>query len=180
MNEIFIRKNFMRGNCKMAKKPRLTSGAIIFSQGESGEESYRFLVVQRAKDDHFPLHWEFPRGSCDKGETMVNCMMREVKEETGLEVKPVKYLGKTEYYSEVHKNITQCHIFLTRTKSLKVKMNANGVHEHEDGKWLVPEVVREMVLPDQRMFIDRAIEYLKPMGQAQISDPSKKPSVVKE
>jgi len=107
-------------------------------------------------------------------------MMREVREESGLDVMPVKFLGKTEYYSEKHDNITQCFIFLSRAKNDNIKINANGVHEHEDGKWLLPAVVREMVLPDQRIFIDRALDYLKPAHENQISDPSKKPTIVKE
>lgn len=163
----------------MKKKARITSGAVIFRQDEDNGP-FKFLVVQRAKDDHFPLHWEFPRGSCDKGETTSNCMMREVKEESGLTAIPVKYLGKTEYFSEKHQNITKCFIFLARAKNDKIKINANGVHEHKDGKWLVPEVIREMVLPDQRIFIDRALEYLKPAQEYQISDPSKRPTIVKE
>jgi len=163
----------------MKKKHRITAGAIVFRKDED-TNTYKFLVVQRAKDDHFPLHWEFPRGACEKSEVVVNCMMREVKEESGLDVKPVKFLGKTEYYSEKHKNTTDCYIFLCMSKSENIKINSNGVHEHEDGKWLIPEVVREMVLPDQRIFIDRALEYLKPDQEYQITDPSKKPQVVKE
>lgn len=163
----------------MQKKPRITAGSIIFRKDEE-TNVFKFLVVQRAKDDHFPLHWEFPRGACEKSEVVTRCMMREVKEESGLDVVPVKFLGNTEYYSEKHDNITKCYIFLSRAKSDKIKINANGVHEHEDGKWLIPEVVREMVLPDQRIFIDRALEYLKPNQEYQISHPSKKPTVVKE
>lgn len=163
----------------MKKKPRITAGAIIFTEDKNDQrDAFKFLVIQRAKDDHFPMHWEFPRGSCDKGEVITNCMMREVKEESGLDAMPVKYLGKTEYYSEKHDNITKCFIFLARAKNDKIKINANGVHEHDDGKWLVPELVREKVLPDQRIFIDRALEYLK--DNYQVTDPSKKPSVVKE
>ncbi len=164
----------------MQKKPRLTSGAVIFVKDHGGLGSYKFLVIQRAKDDHFPMHWEFPRGACDKGETMANCMMREVKEESGLDVVPVKYLGKTEYFSEKHQNITQCHIFLARAKNEKIKLNANGVIEHQAGQFLVPEIVRERVLPDQRIFIDRAIDYLKDDHEYQTTDPSKKPTVVRE
>lgn len=164
----------------MKKKPRTTAGAIVYIQDHGGVGTYKFLIVQRAKDDHFPLHYEFPRGSCDRGETVSNCMMREVKEESGLEVVPVKYLGKTEYFSEKHKNITRCFIFLARAKSENIKINANGAYEHEDGMWRVPEVAREMVLPDQRIFIDRAIEYLKDPHKFQGSHPSKKPNVVRE
>jgi 8-oxo-dGTP pyrophosphatase MutT (NUDIX family) len=163
----------------MPKKPRITAGSIIFSEDEE-TKVFKFLVVQRAKDDHFPLHWEFPRGSCEKSEVVTHCMMREVKEESGLDVVPVKFLGKTEYFSEKHDNITKCYIFLSRSKSENIKINANGALEHKDGKWMVPEVVREMVLPDQRIFIDRALEYLKPSQEYQTTHPSKKPAIVKE
>lgn len=163
----------------MPEKFRVTSGAVVFTKDEESGV-YKFLVVQRAKDDHFPLHWEFPRGSCEKNEVVANCMMREVGEESGLNVVPVKYLGKTEYFSEKHSMITKCFIFLARAKNQNIKMNANGVHEHEDGKWMVPEVVREMVLPDQRIFIDKALDYLKADHTFQVSDASKKPQVVRE
>lgn len=164
----------------MKKKPRVTAGAIVFRQDKENLDSYKFLVVQRAKDDHFPLHYEFPRGACENGESVSNCMMREVKEESGLDIVPVKYLGKTEYFSEKHQNITRCFIFLARSKNEKIKINANGAHEHEDGKWLLPELVREMVLPDQRIFIDRAIEYLKDPHKYQGTHPSKRPNIVRE
>jgi len=41
------------------------------------------LLIQRAADDHWPLHWEFPRGKCDKpvGEDLIHCLKREVKED---------------------------------------------------------------------------------------------------
>jgi mutator protein MutT len=163
----------------MKKKARITSGAVVYMKDEE-TGSFKCLIVQRAKNDHFPLHYEFPRGSCDKGETVSNCMMREVREESGLDIVTVKYLGKTEYFSEVHQNITKCFIFLARAKSEKIKINANGAYEHEDGMWRVPEMVREMVLPDQRVFIDRAIEYLKDPHKYQASHPSKRPSIVRE
>ena len=163
----------------MSEKYRVTSGAVVFTKDEE-TGVYKFLVVQRAKDDHFPLHWEFPRGSCERNEVVANCMMREVKEESGLNVIPIKFLGKTEYFSEKHGMITKCFIFLAKAKSDKIRMNSNGVHEHEDGKWLVPEVVREMVLPDQRIFIDKALNYLKADHEYQITDPSKRPQIVRE
>ena len=100
----------------MQKKPRVTAGAIIYTEDKTFPPTYKFLVVQRAKNDHFPLHWEFPRGSCDKGETVVNCMMREVEEESGIKVRPVKFLGKTEYFSEVHQNITMAGCMVINVK----------------------------------------------------------------
>lgn len=50
-------------------------------------EGDKFLVVKRAADDvHNPGLWEFPGGKIDAGETVEEGLVREVYEETGLEV----------------------------------------------------------------------------------------------
>ncbi|KAK9430724.1 NUDIX hydrolase domain-like protein [Lipomyces doorenjongii] len=44
----------------------------------------RVLLVQRAADDDFPNLWEVPGGTADRGETIVQCAVRELDEEVGL------------------------------------------------------------------------------------------------
>lgn len=45
----------------------------------------RVLLLQRAPDDDGPNLWEVPGGEASKNETLVQCAVRELKEETGLE-----------------------------------------------------------------------------------------------
>lgn len=45
-----------------------------------------FLIAQRKPESSFPLLWELPGGKCDPGEEPAACVLREVREETGLEV----------------------------------------------------------------------------------------------
>lgn len=59
------------------------AGAII--KNEKGE----ILMLERMK---FPFGWACPAGHMEKGETQANCMVREVKEETGIEVRKHKML----------------------------------------------------------------------------------------
>lgn len=46
----------------------------------------RFLLVQRSiGDDIFPGKWQNPGGKVELGETIENALIRELKEETGIE-----------------------------------------------------------------------------------------------
>lgn len=56
------------------------SAAIIESGG-------RFLVAQRRSDQTFPLHWEFPGGKREAGESWEACLARELREELGIEAR---------------------------------------------------------------------------------------------
>ena len=45
-----------------------------------------FLISQRHADDTFGGYWEFPGGKRDKGETLTECVVREVREELDIEI----------------------------------------------------------------------------------------------
>ena len=64
------------------KRPLVGVGAIIFRRG-------RILMAQRGKQ---PLEgwWSLPGGALELGESLEDAVCREVLEETGLVVKPVK------------------------------------------------------------------------------------------
>ncbi|MGB9457116.1 MAG: NUDIX hydrolase [Bryobacteraceae bacterium] len=64
------------------KWPLIGVGALIFRRG-------RILMAQRGKQ---PLKgaWSLPGGALETGESLDAAVRREVREETGLEVKPVK------------------------------------------------------------------------------------------
>lgn len=46
-----------------------------------------FLVTRRPQGVHLEGFWEFPGGKCDAGETLPNCLMREMREELGVETR---------------------------------------------------------------------------------------------
>lgn len=54
-------------------------------------EQNKVLITKRSKhDNYFPLAWDIPGGSVDMGETVVEALIREVKEETNIVVTPIK------------------------------------------------------------------------------------------
>ncbi len=50
---------------------------------ERGDE---ILVTRRPEGVHLEGHWEFPGGKCEAGESLEACMVREIREELGVEV----------------------------------------------------------------------------------------------
>ncbi|HEY1650419.1 MAG TPA: NUDIX hydrolase [Acidimicrobiales bacterium] len=48
---------------------------------------------------HRPVHqdWSFPKGKLEEGETFEGAALREVKEETGMTCRLLRFIGHTEY-----------------------------------------------------------------------------------
>lgn len=55
--------------------------------------SGQVLVAQRSPGMHLPLKWEFPGGKVEPGETAEDCLIREIREELGVEIKIVKKMA---------------------------------------------------------------------------------------
>jgi ADP-ribose pyrophosphatase YjhB (NUDIX family) len=64
--------------------PLMAVGAVVVEQG-------RVLLVRRGAE---PLkgHWSLPGGLLELGEPLIDGVMREVREETGLTVEPIELI----------------------------------------------------------------------------------------
>jgi len=116
------------------------------------------LLIQRAADDHWPHHWEFPRGKCDKpiGENLNHCAVREIKEETGLDVEVLALIDKFEYLADAGKRKSICHNFLCRLKDPNQKIKLSK--EHQDYQWIGEVGKAEMmVMPEQKKTIEKVL-----------------------
>jgi 8-oxo-dGTP diphosphatase len=63
----------------MPDRKLVVAGLII---GDDG----RVLITQRRADQSLPLQWEFPGGKVEPGEAPVAALVRELREEIGVEV----------------------------------------------------------------------------------------------
>lgn len=55
------------------------SAALVFHDG-------KLLITQRHVDSHLGGLWEFPGGKREAGETFEQCLVREIREEMGVEI----------------------------------------------------------------------------------------------
>ena len=112
------------------------------------------LVKRHPKSRHNPEQWELPGGKCEKCEYFDETLIREFKEETGLDVE----LG--DFYDAVqvdypHKRTVQVIIYAD-AKDFNVKIS----DEHTDFKWLGKDELLEfyekgMITPSLKKALEK-------------------------
>jgi 8-oxo-dGTP diphosphatase len=67
----------------MDKRPRVGVGVIVIKDGK--------VLLGERKGSHGEGAWQFPGGHLEYGEAIEDCARREVEEETGLQIKYLRY-----------------------------------------------------------------------------------------
>lgn len=125
--ELLIRKGKQEGIVKNVV------GAIILN------EKNKVLIMSRKTDDFMGGIDELPSGNMEQGENIYDSLIREVKEETNLDVVNVKlYIESFDYISGKGKKARQYNFVLD------VKNTGNIIlTEHDEYKWLTIEEIRK-------------------------------------
>ena len=88
---------------KLENKPRLQVTAGLVWDGA------RVLITRRPPGTHMAGFWEFPGGKKEKGESLEQCLKRELAEELAVEVEVGDKLGQVEY--EYEDRVVELHVF---------------------------------------------------------------------
>lgn len=113
----------------------------------------KYLVLLRSKRaSHYPLHWDFPGGKLKPNEEPFAGIAREVKEETTLDIKPVKVFDTYEFDLEnTGENTHRFTLYSTKLVSDSVRLS----DEHNDFKWALPEEILTLRI---QPFLDRFLK----------------------
>lgn len=117
--------DFLEANAKADGIERLVVGAIITN--EKGE----IFLAKRKADDFMGGIYEIPGGNAKKGESILDTLIREIKEETNLDIKKVvSYIDQFDYLSGSCK---KCRQF-----NFKVEVTGGPIllTEHDSYKWM--------------------------------------------
>ncbi len=126
----------------------VAAGGVVTRQGAKGHE-----VVLAGRDGM----WVLPKGTPDRDEDIEETATREVREETGLDVRIVRPLGTIEYWfalprQRVHKTV---HFFLMEPLGGDLSRHD---HEYEEVRWVPVEEARRLLTFDTyREMLDRAL-----------------------
>ena len=100
--------------------------ALIVNEG-------RVLCAQRSAKMRHPLSWEFPGGKLEAGESVAECIVREIKEELNLEIEVVSE-GPTVFYEYQAGEKLALIPLVCHLKSGEILLK-----EHAQIKWLLAD-----------------------------------------
>jgi A/G-specific adenine glycosylase len=133
---------------KMPRKkvPHLIVGAAVVVN-RKGE----ILIAQRRNEDMLGGLWEFPGGKQEVGETIQECIARELKEELGITVEVGDFLVTVKHaYSHF---TMELHTYFA-----KIKLGRPRPIECQDYRWVDPTRLREVPYSKADLYIIDELE----------------------
>lgn len=112
------------------------------------------LITQRKADDTLGGYWEFPGGKCEIGETLEQCLARELREEIDITAAPIHRLATIEH--DYPTALVRLHPFVCRHVEGEPKLI-----ECQDARWIEPTALRDHQFPPANdELIERIIDWM--------------------
>lgn len=146
-------KFFILINVRINMAIEISAGSIIFLK----EDSIKYLVLYKKANPPYKEGWDFPRGNIEEGESELETVSREVKEETGITyLKFVKNFREqvSFFYRKEGKVVRKTIVYyLAETNSKNVVIS----DEHDDYAWLdVAEALARLKHKDTKTILEKA------------------------
>ena len=107
------------------------------------EDKNRYLIIRQEVKDK--LFWDLPGGRVEHGESPYDTLLREVKEETKLDIKIIKPVGIWWFFRLKDNDQVVCNTFLCKPKHLDVGINSNPADENiKEFRWLTKEEILDL------------------------------------
>jgi mutator protein MutT len=127
---------------------RIEAAIAIIVRGD------KVLVCQRKDDDTFGGYWEFPGGKQEAGETLEECLARELLEELAISARPIGRLTTIEH--DYPNALLRLHPF--------VCAHEEGEPQHlecQASRWIDPAALRDYRFPPaNESLIEEVVAYL--------------------
>jgi 8-oxo-dGTP diphosphatase len=117
-------------------RPYLAVSAVIVRDGE-------FLAVRRARPPMEGL-FTLPGGGVETGESLIEAVVREVREETGLTVEPLALAGYREVITRDEAGRVQRHFVILAFAARWIAGEPRLNEELSEARWMRPAALREL------------------------------------
>lgn len=111
-------------------RPALTTDALVFGY-DAKSQKLKILLIQRLNEP-FKNKWALPGGFVDMNETVEQCVVRELKEETGLQINNFEQLITASKLNRDPRGRTISVVFWAITE---INYEVNGYDDAKDAKW---------------------------------------------
>ncbi len=128
------------------QKIRVSQKAIIF------REDGKFLTMRRtATAPSRPLHWDLPGGDLEFGEDTREGIIREIREEAGLEIKDLMVMDAISGFNDKKEFwATICYTAKPTTPDVTLSF------EHDDFRWVTADEFQQLLAsPRNKKFVER-------------------------
>ena len=98
------------------------------------------LICRRRPAGSFAGYWEFPGGKREAGETVTQCLVREVREELAMDVEPVHGLPTIDH--DYPRGRIRLHPYVCAHRGGEPQLLAS-----QAAKWVVPHDLRRHTFP---------------------------------
>jgi 8-oxo-dGTP diphosphatase len=95
------------------------------------------FVAQRSASMKLPLKWEFPGGKIEENETSEECLIREIREELGIEIEIIRPLKVVEHHYD--DSSIRLIPFVCKIKSGEIQLV-----EHASYQWVRPKELLDL------------------------------------
>ncbi len=124
------------------------SAALVIKEG-------KIFIAQRPEGKPLPNLWEFPGGKLEEGETLQQCLKREIKEELSLDVEVGDFIMDTTYsYPNGEFKINLYRTYFPENAEPKLNV-------HQKFAWVAPEDLDNYEFPPADTDIIRHLKITK-------------------
>jgi mutator protein MutT len=135
------------------KKPHFhVTAGVIWKNG-------KVLIAKRPPGSHLEGLWEFPGGKQEMGESMRECLEREIREEVGLKVRAGESLLTVDH--EYESRLISLHFFTC----VPVSGEAKAI-QCQQIEWVEPSDLQRFAFPPPDAMIIRSLSRLAPPSLA--------------
>lgn len=127
-------------------RPAVTTDCVVITK----EQEPKVLLIQRGNEPYKGC-WAFPGGFMNMDETAEQCALRELKEETGLDLKNIQQIGA---YTKVDRDPRGRTISIAYLAVIDSPMAVSGMDDAANAAWFPIDSLPELAFDHEEIMTD--------------------------